>query len=44
MAQRILLMLTLLCGVTVNVKSQKKIYIPEDLRGMNLESDTSKWC
>jgi len=24
--------------------SQKKIYIPEDLRSMNLENDTSKWC
>ena len=24
--------------------AQKSIYIPEDLRSMNLESDTSKWC
>ena len=23
--------------------AQKKIYIPEDLRGMNLEADTSRW-
>ncbi len=23
---------------------EKTIYIPEDLRSMNLESDTSKWC
>ncbi len=25
-------------------QAQKGIYIPEDLRGMNLENDTSKWC
>ena len=25
-------------------RAQKRIYIPEDLRGMNLESDTSQWC
>ncbi|MBQ3631595.1 MAG: hypothetical protein II949_10200 [Prevotella sp.] len=24
--------------------AQKRIYIPEDLRSMNLESDTSQWC
>ena len=24
--------------------AQKRIYIPEDLRSMNLEADTSKWC
>lgn len=24
--------------------AQKRVYIPEDLRGMNLESDTSRWC
>jgi len=24
--------------------AQKSIYIPEDLRAMNLESDTSQWC
>lgn len=26
-----------------SMNAQKKIYIPEDLRQMNLESDTSKW-
>ena len=24
--------------------AQKRIYIPEDLRSMNLKADTSKWC
>ena len=30
-----------ICGLTV--QAQKKIYIPEDLRGMDLQADTSKW-
>ena len=35
---------TLLALVALSATAQKKkIYIPEDLRGMNLQSDTSKW-
>ena len=30
-----------ICGLSAN--AQKKIYIPEDLRGMDLKADTSKW-
>ena len=30
-----------LCGLSA--QSQKKIFIPEDLRGMDLQADTSKW-
>ena len=26
-----------------SLQAQKKIYIPEDLRGMDLQADTSKW-
>ena len=29
------------CGLSV--QAQKKIYIPEDLRGMDLQADTSRW-
>ena len=29
--------------MAICMNAQKKIYIPEDLRQMNLESDTSKW-
>ena len=39
-----ILLLTFFIGMSVCAKAQKKIYIPEDLRQMNLESDTSKWC
>ena len=39
---------TIFCTVLItcylSVAAQKRIYIPEDLRGMNLDSDTSKWC
>ena len=32
------------CAVClISSKAQKKIYIPEDLRGMDLKADTSKW-
>ena len=27
----------------LSAQAQKKIYIPEDLRGMDLQADTSKW-
>jgi len=30
-----------ICGLSAN--AHKKIYIPEDLRGMDLKADTSKW-
>ena len=33
------------CSVCLfSSKAQKKIYIPEDLRGMDLKADTSMWC
>ena len=35
---------TILIACYLSTAAQKRIYIPEDLRGMNLESDTSKWC
>lgn len=39
---------TIICMVLItccfNAAAQKRIYIPEDLHGMNLESDTSQWC
>ena len=38
----------ILCLVSVLVSShaiaQKRIYIPDDLKKMNLEADTSQWC
>ena len=37
----ILLAMALVCALSAN--AQKKVYIPEDLRGMDLSSDTSKW-
>ena len=37
----ILLATALVCALSAN--AQKKVYIPEDLRGMDLSSDTSKW-
>ena len=40
--------ITIICTVLItcclNTVAQKSIFIPEDMRGMNLESDTSKWC
>ena len=27
----------------ISLHAQKRIYIPEDLRGMDLQADTSKW-
>ncbi len=41
---RRILLTILLCPLAVVAMAQKRIYIPEDLRDMNLESDTSKWC
>ena len=39
------LVMTLLALATLtSASAQKKVYIPEDLRQMNLEADTSKWC
>lgn len=38
------LLAALLMGCSVTAAAQKKIYIPEDLRQMDLEADTSKWC
>ena len=34
---------TLLLAATLTAAAQKQIYIPEDLRGMDLQSDTSRW-
>ena len=32
------------CSVCLStIQAQKKIYIPEDLRGMDLQADTSQW-
>ena len=39
-----LLLLTALSLALGHAEAQKRIYIPEDLRQMNLEADTSKWC
>ena len=36
-------MFSLALTCTQNVIAQKKVYIPEDLRGMDLVSDTSQW-
>ena len=36
------LQLALLCSS--HCHAQKRIYIPEDLRSMQLDSDTSRWC
>jgi len=43
MKRKTLLIAALLVG-SLGLSAQKRIYIPEDLRGMNLESDTSRWC
>ncbi len=31
------------CGLSMQAQIPKKIYIPEDLRGMDLQADSSKW-
>ena len=41
--KRIVLLLVLTIGCGLDAAAQKQIYIPEDLRGMDLESDTSQW-
>lgn len=45
MTSRIILslMLALALNCTQRVSAQKKVYIPEDLRGMDLTADTSQW-
>ena len=40
--RRIILFILGICA-SISLCAQKKIYIPEDLRGMNLKADTSKW-
>ncbi len=40
--RRIILFILGTCA-SLSLNAQKKIYIPEDLRGMNLEADTSRW-
>jgi hypothetical protein len=37
------LLLTAMAVCLCELQAQKKIYIPEDLRGMNLQADTSRW-
>ncbi|MBP5338166.1 MAG: hypothetical protein J6Z14_02525 [Prevotella sp.] len=44
MKKHLLVALALLLFGPAAGLAQKRVYIPEDLRGMNLESDTSKWC
>ncbi len=44
MKRQLLIAWTLMLLGTATGVAQKRVYIPEDLRGMNLESDTSKWC
>ena len=41
--KRLFFLLALTIGCGLQAAAQKQIYIPEDLRGMNLESDTSQW-
>ena len=41
MKRVIISVICIICGLTM--QAQKKIYIPEDLRGMDLQADTSKW-
>ena len=41
MKQFLIFTICALCGLSVH--AQKKIYIPEDLRGMDLKADTSQW-
>ena len=42
MKRIVICLICVICGLSV--QAQKKIYIPEDLRGMDLKADTSKWC
>ena len=41
MKRIVICLICVICGLSV--QAQKKIYIPEDLRGMDLKADTSKW-
>ena len=41
--KRLFFLLALTIGCGFQATAQKQIYIPEDLRGMDLESDTSQW-
>jgi len=36
--------LSLIMATALGMSAQKKIFIPEDMRGMDLNADTSKWC
>lgn len=42
--RRTLTTLAALALTALATYAQKKVYIPEDLRQMNLEADSSKWC
>ncbi len=42
--RRTLTTLAALALTVLATYAQKKVYIPEDLRQMNLEADSSKWC
>ena len=37
-------LLLVFVAISVSALAQKKIFIPEDLQGMNLNDTTSKWC
>ena len=41
MIRFVIVVVSVLFGLSA--QAQKKIYIPEDLRGMDLQADTSKW-
>lgn len=41
---RLVLLIILLASFVCSAGAQKRVYIPEDLRSMNLEADTSRWC
>ena len=41
MKRFIICLICVICGLSA--QAQKKIYIPEDLRSMDLQADTSKW-
>ena len=42
MKRIIISIISIVCGFSAQAQ-QKKIYIPEDLRGMDLQADSSKW-
>lgn len=42
MKRMIIMLMGMALGMMANAQ-QKEIYVPEDLRGMDLQSDTSKW-